>query len=467
MRSGRARVNQRNGSSLRRPPEPRRSVLSNRGFLLLWLAQLGSQTAQNAVLYGLLVLVTSLTRASTFTSILVLSFVIPTFLSGIFSGAIVDLWDKRRLLIITNILRAAATVLFLLGREHVWALIGITLLFSTFSQFFATANTVSIPFLVPRDQLISANSMFSAGVTASQFAGMILLAPILLPSIGARGLFIFCIVLFLLASVLARFLPHVESPGGASRRLPDAGELRDAVLDFWKALRTLGRDHVSSLAMVHVTVSSSLVLMFAVLVPRYMQVVLQVPADRAVNVFAPVGVGAVLGLRALPLLVNRLGKSRTVAIGLAGLAICLVAFASVQVIADLLKQTETLDPFAGEWQRRAGGLSILVALTGLFAGPLGFTHAMVYAPAQTVLHERAAAEMRGRIFAAQVVLANGVSVLPLMLAGGVADLYGVTPVILALALLVGAVAVATVMVERRMGPLEERGTGIHAADGGQ
>jgi len=451
---------------LRRPPVPRpRSVLSNRGFFFLFLAQLGSQTAQNAVLYGLLVLVTSLTKTSTFTSILVLAFVVPSFLSGIFSGAVVDLWDKRRLLIITNVLRAVATVLFLLGRDHVWALIAVTLLFSAFSQFFGTANTVAIPSLVPRDQLISANSMFSAGVTASQFAGMILLAPILLPAVGARGLFVFCAVLFALAALVARFLPHMEG-GGKSRKLPAPAELRDAMIDFWKALRTLGRDPVSYLALVHVTVSSSLVLMFAVLVPRYMQVVLEVPADRAVNVFAPVGVGAVIGLRSLPLIVNRLGKTRTVALGLAGLALCLVAFGMVETIAELLRRTETLDPFADTWQHRVGGLSILVALTGLFAGPLGFTHAMVYAPAQTVLHERAQADMRGRVFAAQVVLANGVSVLPLMLAGGIADLYGVSPVILALAVLVACVAVATVVVERRLGPAEERLLVPHPPDGG-
>ena len=37
----------------------------------------------------------------------------------------------------------------------------------------------------------------------------------------------------------------------------------------------------------------------------------------------------------------------------------------------------------------------------LFAGPLGLTYAMVNAPAQTVLHERAPPEMRGRVFGAQ------------------------------------------------------------------
>ena len=68
-----------------------------------------------------------------------------------------------------------------------------------------------------------------------------------------------------------------------------------------------------------------------------------------------------------------------------------------------------------------------------FAGPMGFTYALVNAPAQTVLHERAPAEMRGRVFAAQVVLANAVGILPLIVAGSVADIFGVSPVLFAIA----------------------------------
>ena len=80
-------------------------MLTNRSFLLLWLAQLISQSAQNAILFTLLVLVTKLTKGSTFTSVLVLSFVIPSVVFGVFSGVIVDLWSKRLLLIYTNVAR--------------------------------------------------------------------------------------------------------------------------------------------------------------------------------------------------------------------------------------------------------------------------------------------------------------------------------------------------------------------------
>jgi MFS family permease len=184
-------------------------------------------------------------------------------------------------------------------------------------------------------------------------------------------------------------------------------------------------------------------------VPRYMQAILEVSPDNAVLVFAPVGVGALIGLRMLPWMAGRWGKTRTVIWGLLGVALCLTAFGLVESIAEVLERTEHLNPFG---EQRLGGLSILMTLTMIFAGPLGFAYAMVNAPAQTVLHERAPVEMRGRVFASQVVLANAVSIVPLIVVGGIADLYGVSVVILAIAMAMTVLAGMSVVMEMRWAP---------------
>ncbi|MHB8376062.1 MAG: MFS transporter [Dehalococcoidia bacterium] len=422
-------------------------MLANRNFLLLWLAQLISQSAQNAILFTLLVLVTSLTHGSTYTSLLVLAFVVPSVLFGVFSGVIVDVWSKRLLLVYTNAARCLLAVLFLLSRDHVAGLIAISILFSTASQFFGTTDAVTVPFVVKKDELIAANSMFSLAVTGSQLIGMIFLGPILLPTVGAVGVFTFTAAMFAISVGCAWLLPPIEEDAlHGERKLPAWREIRKAGGDYVQTLRTLKRDAVAALALVHYATGSSLVLLFAVLVPRYMQAILKVAPDKAVTIFAPVGVGAILGLRALPMIVARFGKNRTVIIGLLGLALCLVALGLIEPIAILLKQTESLNPFG---RQRAGGLSILVLMTMAFAGPLGFTYALVNAPAQTVLHERAPLEMRGRVFAAQVVLANAVGVLPLIVAGSVADIFGVSPVLFAIAMAMASVAGVSVYLEMR------------------
>ncbi len=437
--------------------EKQKPVLMHKSFLLLWLAQLISQSAQNAILFTLLVLVTSLTDGSTFTSVLVLSFVIPSVVFGVFSGVIVDLWSKRLLLIYTNVARMLLAIAFLLSRDHFVGLIVISVFFATASQFFGTTDAVTVPSVVPKSQLMAANSVFSMAVTGSQLIGMIFLAPILLPTLGAEWIFIIGSAMFAIAVLCAWLMPPiVDDDEAPDRSMPTFGELRSAGGDYMNTLRTIGKDPVSSLALIHYAAGSSMVLLFAVLVPRYMQAVLEISPDKAVTIFAPVGVGAIIGLRALPLIAARFGKTRTVIAGLTGLTLCCIALGLVEPFAEWLQTTENLNPFSDDG--RAGGLSILVLLTMGFAGPVGFAYALVNAPAQTTLHERAPAEQRGRVFAAQVVLANAVGILPLVVAGSVADIFGVTAVLFLIALALGTLAGVSIYLEtkwsvgRRPGP---------------
>src|SRR5438067_13518221 len=82
-----------------------RTIWSNRDFLLLWLAQAISQTAQNAIWYGIVVLVQQLSHSSTQLSLAVLTLIIPSVIFGVLAGVYVDRWDKRTVLIATNLIR--------------------------------------------------------------------------------------------------------------------------------------------------------------------------------------------------------------------------------------------------------------------------------------------------------------------------------------------------------------------------
>jgi hypothetical protein len=57
--------------------------------------------------------------------------------------------------------------------------------------------------------------------------------------------------------------------------------------------------------------------------------------------------------------------------------------------------------------------------------------------------------MRGRVFAAQVVLANAVGILPLIVAGSVADIFGVSPVLFAIAFVMATIAGVSIYLEAK------------------
>ncbi|HUF52609.1 MAG TPA: MFS transporter [Dehalococcoidia bacterium] len=421
-----------------------RALLADRRFLSLWLSQGIGQTAQNALLFSLLVVVLNITNSSIHTSILVFCFILPSIPLGFLVGVILDRVDKEPVLVITNLLRAAGCILFFFFHTDEWVIYGIAIAVATAGLFFSPAVVSLIPAIVSKDKLVPANSLYNFTLTGSQLLGIVFVAPILLKSLGPDGMFLTAAGMFIIA---AGFAARVNV--WKEKRVPDASEaakLGGFQAEFRESFRVLVRDRASVVALTQLILSSTLVLLFAILIPRYMRDVLEVPADSAAFVFAPTGIGALIGLRFLSWF-TRFGKNRTVVIGLTGIAVCLVLLALVQPIENVWSRgPDQLDP--AEILR----ISALQALVMAFAAPMGFFYALLNSPAQTVLHERAPPEMRGRIFATQVVSANFISLIPLLLVGAITDVLDISIVLILLAALVGAFA----FVSETVGRQEER-----------
>lgn len=402
-----------------------RALLLQPGFATLWLSQGVAQTAQNAILFTLLVLVLDLTGSSAASSVLVLAFIIPSISLGVFVGVLLDRWNKARVLLATNVLRMGACLLYLFFNDDVLAIYAISLAFSTSGLFFNPAVIALIPSFVPRERLVNANSLYNFTLTGSQLFGMVFIAPTILKAFDERVMFVTAAALYAMGAAMALWLTtqraeeDVELPTG-----PLFGGIPEQFREGW---RTLTSDAVSALAMLQMTLSMTLVLLFAILIPRFMSDVLGVAPDNAAFVFAPTGIGALIGLRFIPWFSRRWGKSRVVVIGLVGLAVSIALLATVRGLAEIMETTPgPLNP------EEILGLSLLQTLTMLFAFPMGFCYALLNAPAQTVLHERAPPEMRGRIFATQIVSANFISLLPLLVVGAITDFAGITAVLLGL-----------------------------------
>jgi len=420
-----------------------RSLLADRGFRSLWLSQGLAQTAQNALLFTLIVVVVNVTGETLATSILVLCFILPSIPMGFIVGVVLDRTSKESVLVTTSLLRAAGCVLFLLFHNEVWAIYVIAVCHATAGLFFNPAVVSLIPSLVSRERLVSANSLYNFTITASQLVGIVFLAPIMLKTLGEDAIFILTAFMFLASAALAT---QVRAPQEEPAPRPEQRAVFGGVIaDFRDSWRILFSDRYSTVALLQLITSGTLVLLFAILIPRYMQDVIGAPPENAAFVFAPAGIGAIVGLRFLPWFA-KFGKDRVVIVGLVGLVISLVLLALVEPLAEITEQAPGSD-----WVTRQLQLSLLQALTMLIAGPMGFFYALLNAPAQTVLHERAPPEMRGRIFATQVVSANFISLLPLLVLGALTDVVKVPAVLLMIAAAVAGLAVASVLVARNEG----------------
>jgi MFS family permease len=425
-----------------------RALLSEPLFRNLWLTQGLAQTAQNAILFSLLVVILDITNSSVHTSFLILCFVLPSIPLGFIVGVILDRVSKSYTLVLTSLARASACLLFFFFHTDAWVIYAISVGFATAGLFFNPALVSLIPSLVSRERLVPANSLYNFTLIGSQLFGIVFVAPILLKSVGPSGMFLTAAGLFGLTALLAaRLRGKVQER--ETQHMPEGAIFGGIPTEFRESWRTLISDRYSVLALVQLITSSTLVLLFAILIPRYMKDVLEISPDNAAFVFAPTGIGALVGLRFIPWFVRK-GKNRAVVIGLLGIGACLVLLALVEPLADVTRQAPgELNP------ARILRISLLQLLTMSFAGPMGFFYALLNAPAQTILHERAPPEMRGRIFATQVVSANFMSLLPLLAVGAITDLVNITVVLLLLAAIVTGIAALSALVGGAELPTEQ------------
>src|SRR2546429_7590324 len=88
------------------------TLLTNKNFLRLWLAQLISLTILFASNYGLLVLIEEVTGSTTLVGLGIISFRLPALLLGAPAGVYVDPMNKTRVLWGSNCFLAIGTFVF-------------------------------------------------------------------------------------------------------------------------------------------------------------------------------------------------------------------------------------------------------------------------------------------------------------------------------------------------------------------
>ncbi len=164
-------------------------VLKNKNFFLLWVGQIISQLGDRLDQMALIALVYAKSPGSTLGMAKILSFtIIPVFLIGPIAGVYVDRWDRRRIMYISDFLRALlvlgiAVVLF--NKNLGWTYLIIFLIFSI-GRFFVPAKMAIIPDLVAEKQLLIANSLVNTTGMIAAVLGFGI-SGIVVEKLGAQG----------------------------------------------------------------------------------------------------------------------------------------------------------------------------------------------------------------------------------------------------------------------------------------
>lgn len=412
-------------------------VLKNSRFLILWSGQIFSQLADKVYLVLMIAIIASQFQLadqpiSRWVSPVMIAFTIPAVLFGSLAGVYVDRWQKKSILVVSNLLRGILVLvlpsLLIVSQGQTLTgsiplgfalMLGITFIVSVFTQFFAPAEQAVIPLIVQKRNLLAANSLYTTTMMALLIIGFAIGDPLLdfadrlatfigLPS--GIGKAILVGGAYVIAGIILLALQTDEKLKSNSQ---DQSRVWQDIQD---GIKYLGENNIVRNALIQLVILFSIFAALAVLAVSLADQIPQLAAEEFGILLAAAGVGmgfsaAILGSKGEntdPTLLGLIG-SIGVAASLAGLS------------------------FATHDLRFALAMTTLL---GVFAALIGV-------PMQTTIQSETPVSKRGKVFGLQNNAVNIALSLPLVLAAEAERRLGLSTVILGLSAIAMAGGILT------------------------
>ncbi|MBA3243516.1 MAG: MFS transporter [Acidobacteria bacterium] len=223
----------------------------NRDFRLLWLGQVVSQLGDWFNTIALYTLVLEVTGGSgrAIGLVLVTRFLPMVFL-GPFAGVVADRFNRRTVMIVSDLARALVVLGFLFIRrpEHLWMVYALSAVQLSLSTFFEPARSAALPSVVSDRELMTANTISSVTWSAMLTLGAAI-GGLITSWFGTRAAFVLDSVSYLASAALIASLRLPRRPQREKRKLTLARAL--GLTDTLEGLRYVRtRPHVKALMLV-------------------------------------------------------------------------------------------------------------------------------------------------------------------------------------------------------------------------
>ena len=135
--------------------------LRQRNFALVWVGQFISVVGDYLLLVALPYYVYDRTGSALATGAMFMVQMVPRLVLASVAGVFVDRWDRRRTMVVSDVLRAAVLLMLLAARSpaQFWIVYLVALVQAIIGLFFGPAKNALIPHLVPQEQLAAANAL--------------------------------------------------------------------------------------------------------------------------------------------------------------------------------------------------------------------------------------------------------------------------------------------------------------------
>ena len=395
---------------VRRHPYVRLALDSS--FSALWTGQLISALGDRIHQIALAFVFVDATHSYLAVGGVFLVATLPNLLFGPIAGGLVDRWDHREVMIVSDLLRAGLVLLIPIAAVSNLALaFPLVFLVTTVSIFFRPAKGAILPRIVASDDLVPANSALWVGETFADIAGY-----------AMAGLFVTLLhdqlsvafwvdsVTYLASAVLIATIAVSPLTRTAVATATEAGKgalagIRDFIGEVREGWHFLRGDSILLANVAQAVIGQFSIGILLAVIPFYAaDFLLRAPySDREAYGFleAAIGLGNLIGGFAVGLIGTRLALGRTVIVGyiVTGLAIAALALTNNLPLAI--------------------GLSV-----GMGVGNMAFV-----IPSQTLMQRRTPLDMMGRVLGLRFSAVFGAMTVALGVGGLLGQYMGAPPVL--------------------------------------
>jgi len=378
-------------------------IFRNKEFLRLWGNQLILQISFNMCNYTALLILANRTHSPFVQAQFYAALTLPAFIFGFFAGPVVDMVDKKRVMLVANFLLAILFLSYAFFNSTAIAIMLIAFLTSSVARFFIPAEAATIPYIVSEESLEHANTFFIFTLLGSVLVGYAIAGPIVeaFGGLGTKGElapFIiggFILFLGLIPLLTLKKIPFFKPDVSRGTLLKRTFKLFRETLREVKKNRNISVP-IGLLVFVEFVIGSLSILLLEY-VARYLT--LPLPSISYV-LMLPLIVGLIFGVILLPRIEKRYGRINSILAScfLIGLMFILLGAAPIVSSVTIIR---------------------MLAVVGAFL--MGIAVVVISVQARTILQLNSRDEMQGRIFSFLDIMIAFVIPVPVLILGFLAD----------------------------------------------
>jgi DHA3 family macrolide efflux protein-like MFS transporter len=374
-----------------------RRVLSNRPFSLLWAGQLVSQSGDFIFDVAAIWYVLQLTGDPFKVGIAVATILLPAIFIGPIAGVYLDRFNRRDVMLASNLVQAFIVgmigILYSLGSLSFLVLLVMLFVLNSGAQFVRPAVTAMIPGITEKEDLSTANSLFSLSSSVNQVAGYGI-GGIVVLALGVAVPFYYDSLTFLFAaamlSLITRSLGAIPNSASNPSLLDSAPvSFREKFMQGMRFIR--GSKFLVQLVLVGLVLNFFGAGIFALLAP-YARNVISGNAGTYGAILTTYSLGAVMGSVLVGKLQLRNYVGKMLFAGVMGQGLVIVGL----------------------------GLTTILFFALAFSFAVGVLQTMVNVPTTVLVQAKVPGDMLGRVFSSLVALLTIAQPVSSTLAGGLA-----------------------------------------------